>query len=92
MIIPSGHCRRSRELVSSFDPLIILVHFVQAGFQDDGTYTGRKHPPEIGAECYKMLPVIALKMRKLPAIKARGIGFMWGQPPSAVRGAKLRPA
>src|ERR1700685_1742057 len=59
---------------------------VQAAAQNDRTGGLGKNPAMIGAECYEMLPVITLKMRKLPAIESLRHGRnMWGQPPSAVR-------
>ncbi len=48
-----------------FHPVI-----VKAALQHNRTCPIRKHPPPVSAECYKMLPVIALKMRKLSAIES----------------------
>ena len=47
----------------------------------------------IGAEGYEMLFVVPLKVRKLSTVESlrhRIARNMWGQPHSAVRGAKVR--
>jgi len=68
-----------------------LPVMMQTAFQHDGADKLKKNPPAISTERNEMLPVIALKMRKLSPIKSPlHKGCMWGQPSSAVRGAKLR--
>ncbi len=68
-----------------------LPVMVQTAFPHDGAHKLRKNPPMISAERNEMLPAVALQMRKLSPIKSpRHEGLMWGQPSSAVRGAKLR--
>jgi len=42
---------------------------MQAGFNNDGSRAGWKNPAMVGAESYKVWFVVALEMRKLPAIK-----------------------
>src|ERR1700685_200520 len=65
---------------------------VQAAAQNDRTGGLGKNPAMIGAECYEMLPVITLKMRKLPAIESLRHGRTPGgnSPPRLSGGAKLR--
>jgi hypothetical protein len=43
---------------------------MQTAFKHDRSHVSRKNPPPISAKCYKMLRVINLKMRQLPAIKS----------------------
>jgi len=47
-----------------------LPVMMQTAFQHDGADKLRKNPPAISTERNEMLPVIALKMRKLSAIKS----------------------
>ena len=42
---------------------------VQTTFQHDGTHMLRQYPSPISTECYKMLPVINLKMREPPTVE-----------------------
>ena len=69
----------------------LLFVVVQTACERDRSHASRKNPATVSAEGHKMLRIVDLKMRQLPAIKSlRHRRFMWGQPPSAVRGAKLR--
>jgi len=80
-----GHDNRDPEV--ELDTVV-----VQAAFEHEETYSLGENPAVIGAESHEMLLIIALKMRKLPPVKSlwhSGL-VMWGQSPSAVRGAKLR--
>ena len=43
---------------------------VQTAFEHDRTHVLRKNPPMISTKCYEVLPVIALKMRKLSPIES----------------------
>src|SRR6266576_3344801 len=81
--------------VSRHDDCDLEVKFfsvvVQTACEHDRSHVSRQYPAMVGAERHKMPRIIDLKMRQLPAIKSlRHRRFMWGQPPSAVRGAKLR--
>jgi hypothetical protein len=69
------------------DPKIELdAVVVKAAFQNKRTHTVGENPPVVGTECYEVLFVITLKMRKLSPIESlRHAYFMWGQPPSAVQ-------
>jgi hypothetical protein len=48
---------------------------VQTAFEHNRTYKLRKNPTMISAERDEVLPVIALKMRKLPTIES--LGHTW---------------
>jgi hypothetical protein len=53
------------------DPQIELLSVVmQTAIQDDLANALRKNPPVIGAECYEVLLVIALKMWKLSPVES----------------------
>jgi hypothetical protein len=62
---------------------------VQTAFEDDVPDMLRKNPPMIGAECYKVLPVIALKMRKFSSIKGLWHSTCRDSRPRLSGGAKL---
>ena len=47
-----------------------LFVVVQTTREHDRSHGSWKNPPPISAKCHKMLPVIDLKMRQLPAIKS----------------------
>jgi hypothetical protein len=58
--------------------------------QDDLADTLGKNPAVIGAECYEVLLVIALKMRKLSPIESLRHRFCVGTAALGCRGAKPR--
>jgi len=68
----------------------LLSVVVQAGFEHDGACSLRKNPTSIGTECYEMLLVVALKMRKLSAVKSLRHKVLCGDSPRLSGGAKLR--
>ena len=43
---------------------------MQTAIEDNLPHMFRKNPPVLRAESYKVLPIIALQMRKLPSIKS----------------------
>jgi hypothetical protein len=47
-----------------------LSVIVETTLQHLGSHAFRKNPSVISAECYKVLPIVPLKMRKLSAIKS----------------------
>ena len=67
---------------------------MQAAFQDDRPRRFGKNPPMVGAEGNKVLPIIDLKMRKLPTVKSlRHKRWRCGDSrPRLSGGAKLRYA
>jgi hypothetical protein len=67
---------------------------MQAAFQNGGPYSLRKNPSTMSTKCYEVLPLVALQVRKLPAIESLRHRFgqiVWG-PPRLSGGAKLRSA
>ncbi len=65
---------------------------MQTACEHNRTHALGQYPPVISAESHKVLPFINLKMRKLPSIKSlphKVFDVCGGQPPSAVREAKL---
>jgi hypothetical protein len=51
---------------------------VQTAFEHDRTHLPRKSLPAIAAECHNVLPVVALKMRKLSTDRNLRRRFLWG--------------
>jgi hypothetical protein len=56
----------------------LLSVVVETAFKHDGAHRSRKNPAPISSERYKMLRVIDLKMRQLPAIKSLRHGGLCG--------------
>jgi hypothetical protein len=63
---------------------------VQAALKNDRTHTLWKSPPMMSAECNKVLPIIALKMRKFSAIESLRHSSCRDSRPRLSSGAKLR--